>query len=191
MIFSVKRFTEEDFINADKIERLYMSVVQPIDFELTQPEKAYLELLTKVYPIVISRAEDEAILVIENLERGKWRSQVEKIYKDSKRLFDPMNAANAMIANIARQKRIAIAEKLESIAANNDDDKIIVAALSAADRVWSSFDEKPKSKSKKDKHPIQNTQTLPPLKMPQLPMHELYDEAKRKTEIMANVNAED
>lgn len=139
MNWKVKRFTQEDFDNAPRIERLYMSIVQPNCFELNDPDAQYLTVLDRAYPIIKSKpVQAEALQLIGHLEQGKWKPQVEQILVDAMRLYDSFNVSKAQLKAIATRQLMMIAQDMTEAYDTYEDETARAKAADVARRSWES-----------------------------------------------------
>jgi hypothetical protein len=123
-------FSPAQFKRADRIERLYMKIMQPDDFELNNTDDDYLEALTQAYPLICTgRAAGEIIRQIQELQRGKWKSQAIKIYKDSQELYARFEEIHPKILRgIMRESLMKTIERMEEIR-DNDEMSTSITAL--------------------------------------------------------------
>lgn len=143
-MWKVEKYTREDFEEAERLERLYIALVQPNDFLLSDSDNKYLSLLTEAYHIIVKGlSRNETLNLIANISE-KWRGQVLQIYRDAQTLYGKFDESNPII-----MRSIAI-EKLKMIANDMEDEykshlktgneKSTVAATKASEvarRCWS------------------------------------------------------
>jgi hypothetical protein len=140
MNWKVKRFTKDNFDNAERIERLYMSIVQPNCFELNNADANYLAVLDRAYPIIKSKpVEAEALQLIGHIEAGKWKAQVEQIFHDANRLYDSFNISKVQLKAIATRQLMIIAQDMtEAYEQNFKEEMSKAKAADVARRSWES-----------------------------------------------------
>jgi hypothetical protein len=185
MKWKVTRFDTEDFKNAERIERMYMAIVQPSDFFLNNDDRVYLEILQKAYPIIQSRPETEALQLIYNLERGKWRNQIEQIYVDAKRLYDNFEISREMVKGIALKRLMIIAGDMESKIHQFEDENALARVGDVSRKAWvdvlkyagvTNLEENPKIGA------------LPIPSMQNLPVHSIYENAEIEDATQHNIS---
>jgi hypothetical protein len=178
MKWKVNRFDLKDFKNADRIERIFIAIVQPNDFTLNNDDKVYLEILQKAYPIIQTREEPEALQMIANLEAGKWRNQYEQIYRDSKRLYDSLDISPEMIKGIAIRQLMLIAGDMQKNIHHFEDENAIARAGDVARKSWEAV---MKYAGIANLDPNPKIGALPTPSMLSLPVHPMYEDAILET----------
>lgn len=173
MKFQVKKYDDKDFQNAERIERLYMALMQPLDFRLNDNDSRYLETLSKVYPIVKSKPENEALALIANLEQGKWKSQLAEIYRDAMRLYDPLFISKEVLKAVATQRLIKIASDMEMAYETYDDELAKAKAADVARKSWEAV----MKYNRLDVEEAKAGELPPPPNMPRFAIHEMYKDA--------------
>lgn len=113
-----------------------MCIVQPSDFDLNDTDSEYLKILQKAYPIIQSREEPEALQLIASLEGFKWRSQVERIYEDSKRLYDNFEVSKEMVKAVALKNLMIIAGDMQKKMHSFEDENAAARAGDVARKGW-------------------------------------------------------
>jgi hypothetical protein len=175
MKWNVNRFTEEDWNRAERIERLYMSIVQPNDFSLNSTDKYYLEILDKAYPIIKSKPEQEALQLIYHLENGKWCSQIEQIYRDAMRLYDFFDVSADMVHNLALKQLTLIANDMTLLYQSSKSEDTKIKAAEVAQKTWLALMKETKSTDPKA--------TAKKINVPRLPIklniHPAYKNAEK------------
>ena len=170
-----KIFSQEDFDKAGRIDRLYMTMLEPDDFVLTDTDSSYLDILTRAYPIICTgRPSAEVILQIGELEH-KWQSQAIKIYKDAQELFGRFEEINPLVMRgIFIAKMQEIANKMQDIV---DDDELDEHARAKAGDVMRKCWADIAKVSRLDKIEAKKAQMpLPP--RPLVTVHEMYKDAE-------------
>jgi hypothetical protein len=174
MKWKVTRFTDDDFANADRIERIYMSIVQPQNFEVNSRDQEYLNILDKAYPIIRAKAEPEALQLIAHLEGGKWRSQIEDIYRDALRLYDNFNISADMLTAIATRQLMMIAQDMSIKYETAENESAQAKMAEVARRSWETILRYNNVGLKGNQGP----QMIEPPRIPTFAVHEIYTSAE-------------
>jgi hypothetical protein len=135
-----KRFTESDFKRADRLEKIYMTIQQPNDFDLTDTDERYKRLLQQAYPIIISgRPQFEVMRLIMTLEGGLWRSQVSQIIRDTQELYAAFDSVHPKILRgVMREMLLENVQVLKKI--RDDDEEESSTRIKAADSITKAVD---------------------------------------------------
>ena len=189
MKYKIDRFTDEDFEDATQVERIYMTMMQPNDFALTDRDFLYSEVLNRAYPIVCSlRPYAEKIRLILEIERGKWQNQAVQIYNDAQALYGRFDDINPKILRGVLVERMRlIADKMASLSDIKEDagydDKEVTAMAKAAEVERRALETIAKIHNL-HKTDEQLVHTMPPPPRPMLPIHPMYLQNIEKGEIV-------
>lgn len=168
-------FSQDEFDNAGRIDRLYMAMIQPDEFILSNDESVYLDILTRAYPIICTgRPKSIVIKQIGELE-DKWNSQVIKIYKDAQDLYARFEEVNTrVLRGIFIEKQTHIAEMMEDLAKNGEDELARAKAADVARRCWEAI-----AKFTRIERIDDVIDTTPPPPAPLLRVHESYKKIEK------------
>lgn len=108
-------FGKDDFKVADRFGRMYMYMVQPNDFELTDRDEKYFKKLKWVYPLLCEgKPRHHVKKMILELDGGIWANQAEGLIKDAERLFANFSKVNkSLLRGIYREKMLSLASLIE------------------------------------------------------------------------------
>jgi hypothetical protein len=125
-----KIYTNEDFENASRIDKMQMSLTQPDDFNLNNDDWDYMQILTQAYPIVCRNLSKQTTLALISELSGVWPARAVKIFNDCQELYGRFEDVNSVVLRaIMTEKYRFISEEVEKIANKKDVDETAVAKL--------------------------------------------------------------
>ena len=109
------KYTEGEFKIADRLGKMYMRMVQPLDFSLNDRDEMYFQKMRWVYPLLCEgRPRRHIIAQIQTVDAGMWRNQAEGLIEDTQRLFGNFSKVNKnLLRGIHREKMLHFASILE------------------------------------------------------------------------------
>jgi hypothetical protein len=110
-------FSQDEFDNAGRIDRLYMAMIQPDDFVLSHNEQEHFNILTRAYPIICTGRPPHIVIAQISALEDKWSSQAFKVYKESQDLYGRFEEVNTRVMRgIFINKMTKLAQMMEDIA---------------------------------------------------------------------------
>jgi hypothetical protein len=175
MSYKVTRFSEEDFEEGTTVERIYMSMMQPDDFVLTDRDFKYAEVLDKAWGIIWTmRPYSEKLIHISQINGGLWHQNRIQIYNDAQELYSRFDEVKPKILRgVMVEKLRLIAEDMEALSKNTKDEVERVKAAEVARRSYETIAKltnlhKPDDVLKK---------SVPPPSLPKFTTHPIYENA--------------
>jgi hypothetical protein len=153
-----RKFTEIDFKTADRLERIYMDIRQPTDFQLNDTDERYKKLIQQAYPLIVSgRPYFEVIKMIQSLENGLWRNQAVQIFRDAQELYAAFDSVHPKI--LRGMLRETLLENITKMKELRDDDTVDASArVKAAEAITKAADNIAKY-ARLDKEDIEQDET--------------------------------
>lgn len=174
---SLKKYSDDDFEAAGRIDRLYMTMVQADCFVLTNDESQYLDILTRAYPIICTgRDKADVITQIQHLEE-KWRNQAVQIYLDAQDLYGRFEEINPLVLKgimIAELREMA--DTMKDLANSAENEQARAKAGDVFRKCWAEIGIVSRLGKADDKK-----ENLPPPPAPVLGLHEMYKNAELAT----------
>jgi hypothetical protein len=111
----IKIYSLIDFNKATKLEKIYMHLMQPHDFELTYEEDEYLQKLRESFCFLSENpSKMQAILKLQELYPGQKKESVYRIINDCQEIFGNIIQSNKSFDRmIIKERLLAIADKLK------------------------------------------------------------------------------
>lgn len=103
----VRVYTEQDFLQADRMDKIFMHILFPDQFNLNKTDSEYLELLQDAYRLVRKELSDHAVLrLVEEAypEISKYRRH--KLINDVKRLWGNIVHRNKEYDRLVLRERL-------------------------------------------------------------------------------------
>lgn len=170
------KYSRQDFNDADRIGRIYIALVQPDDFTLTPRDRQYADLVRQVYLLQRdAKPQSHIIKLLENTDRGVWKSQMFNLISDARTLFGATETLDReMIAVAVADKMKLKFEQLENIIEETDDANTKISAIEIQRRLLEALMRMVRHDPKKSgKNAFSNE---PPLMPPQIDFTTDYEE---------------
>lgn len=108
-------YRHEDFEVADRIGKMFMRMVQPNDFCLSDRDERYFTKLKWVYPLICEGYSRNHILkMIEELDGGVWRKEAAAMFNDAQLLFARFGNINKkLLRGVARENLLGLARQVK------------------------------------------------------------------------------
>lgn len=113
----IKIYSLSEFSKASRIERIYMHLMQPRDFDLTFDEDDYLQKLREAFCILSENpSKSQSITLLREMYPEHKKESIYRIINDSQELFGNIIQSNKSFDRmVLRERLLKIAEKLEKI----------------------------------------------------------------------------
>lgn len=125
-------YTNEQFREASRIERLYMYLLEPEAFVLTNAESEHLEKLKAAFSLFCSAKSKKEMYRKFDEQYSLWASQRLLIFKESQELFGKFEEINV---KVERSKEIAHLDYAIKLARKDKASADIVKAVMARSRL--------------------------------------------------------
>jgi hypothetical protein len=133
-------FTSEQFKIADRFGKMYMRLLQPDDFQLSDRDENYFQLLCSAHQLLsIGKPRQEITRMVMGLHGGLWRNQADAVIKDAERLFANYSSVNkTLLRGIQREKLLYLADLVEKrFLIGKTEDGTFLTAVETVRKLWS------------------------------------------------------
>lgn len=100
-------FSEADFKMADRFGKMYMKLIQPMDFDLNDRDERYYRWLCRLYPMIAEgQPRRKIIAAIVAMDGGIWKDQAVGMINDAEKLFANVGKSNRKLQRWVQREEL-------------------------------------------------------------------------------------